>query len=82
VNANPAEQDLIPTTLAAKSSNDWKIVQVDFPIIGKTKQYTGRVEIPFRAERIGEGPLAIDVTVQPCDESRCLAPVTLTVRAK
>jgi hypothetical protein len=95
VNANPASDEfLIPTEIAlADSAAGVTLVRVDYPEAVKRRfafsetplaVYEGEVRIRVRleAEASETRPLrgiALDVTYQPCDEERCLAPATRRV---
>ena len=43
------------------------------------ERYEGSVMIEGEVEAPGDGPVAVRLTYQPCDEERCLVPVTREV---
>jgi DsbC/DsbD-like thiol-disulfide interchange protein len=96
VNANPASDEfLIPTEIALEGGSPVEIVHVGYPEAERKRfvfsevplaVYEGDVRIPVTLRRPAAGGAArevpLRVTFQSCDDSQCLAPVTVSVMLK
>ena len=84
VNANATEDPaLVPTAVAGVVGS---VRNVRYPPAeresGGVPAYRGRVRIEGEIEHRGGGAAALEVTFQPCDENRCLPPVSRLVRLR
>jgi uncharacterized protein YyaL (SSP411 family) len=84
LNANPAGERLIPTTLAPVLG---KLRALRYPEgepfgppVDGIRVYGGRVRLAGEIEHEGGGAPAVELTYQACDDRRCLPPVTRVVR--
>jgi hypothetical protein len=83
VNTADAPSPLVPTALAA-SGAELRALSLPPPsraLAGLAGEplpvWEGEVEVAGELRAAGEGPAALRLTTQPCDESRCLPAVTL-----
>jgi uncharacterized protein len=86
INANPAGDGLVPTTLAGVLG---RVREVRYPAgeawegtTGPVPIYRGRVTLAGEIEHRGGGAPGVEVSYQACDETRCLPPVTRIVRLR
>jgi hypothetical protein len=74
LNANPPLlRFLVPTEVGAAGN---AVRNVRYPA---AERYEGSVTIEGEVEVSGDGPVAVKLTYQACDEERCLVPVTREV---
>jgi uncharacterized protein len=86
VNANPAGEGLVPTSVAGVVG---RLRNVRYPRgdswdggAGPVPVYAGRVTIEGEIERRGGGASGIELAYQACDDTRCLPSVTRIVRLR
>jgi uncharacterized protein YyaL (SSP411 family) len=86
INANPAGDGLVPTTVAGVLG---RVREVRYPAAeaweatsGPVPIYRGRVTLEGEIEHRGGGAPGVEVSYQACDETRCLPPVTRIVRLR
>ncbi|MCZ6632207.1 MAG: DUF255 domain-containing protein [bacterium] len=92
INANPASEELlIPTSLTLTDSTGVALSSIQYPAPQHLQfdyadtplgVYVGAVAIPFTlasSTRSLPDTLVLELTYQPCDDARCLPPITTSI---
>ncbi|MFD2438786.1 protein-disulfide reductase DsbD N-terminal domain-containing protein [Modicisalibacter luteus] len=70
------------TRLTVVNRDDWQDVELHYPtperVGSENEGYTGRLDIDLTARERSASPLALELQVQPCNESACLPVETRT----